>query len=48
MKETHRITITFLMEEMDGTPEESAEVAVDILGEITCWDVEVLEAEVAK
>ena len=30
MSETHKVTITFLMEEMTGTPEESAEVLLDV------------------
>jgi hypothetical protein len=27
---THKVTVTFLMEEMTGTPEESAEVLLDV------------------
>ncbi len=30
MSETHRITVVFDMEEMTGTPEESAEVLLDL------------------
>ncbi len=27
---THKVTLTFVMEEMTGTPEESAEVLLDV------------------
>jgi hypothetical protein len=44
MSETHRVTVTFLMEEMDGSPEESAEILLDlyVADEVTvlsteCW-----------
>jgi hypothetical protein len=30
VSETHKVTITFLMEEMTGTPDESAEVLLDV------------------
>jgi hypothetical protein len=30
ISKTHKVTITFLMEEMTGTPEESAEVLLDV------------------
>ena len=39
--ETHLVTVTFQMEEMTGTPEESAEVLLDqyIADEVTVRDV---------
>ena len=38
---THRIVVTFQMEEMTGTPEESAEVLLDVwvADEVTVLDV---------
>ena len=39
--ETHRVTVTFEMEEMNGTPEESAAVLLDlyVADEVTVVDV---------
>jgi len=42
--ETHRVRVTFEMEEMDGTPEESAAVLLDlyVADEVTVVSVEAL------
>tara|TARA_Y100001949_G_C15721316_1_gene215269 strand:+ start:345 stop:500 length:156 start_codon:yes stop_codon:yes gene_type:complete len=40
--ETHQVTVTFQMEEMNGTPEESAAVLLDlyVADEVTVLSVE--------
>ena len=42
---THRVVVTFQMEEMNGTPEESAEVLLDlyVADEVTVLSVDAME-----